>query len=943
LLAAFACLLAAASAQSAVVTWSGLSQTGMDWADPNNWSPAGVPTVNDGVVFTNAGSVTTRGQINNSVFQDTVVSNLFFNQISNSVSTNFHTTSIEDGVTLTVNSHVTGTNASLLFVGADVLGAPDIVYTTITGAGTLAVGNLAAPDTNNDLMVSVRYLTANPGSHKGTLDLSGLNKFTFGGGRFQINANGIAANVGQDRPSGSVLLAKTNIITCARPRADQYPYAISPFALCVDRYCNPSTNVSLLELGQENTINAEAVTIAGARASNGTMKFRTGLTSPTLKLRGADGVSRMADFGIGDNDLPVGATVGDSGTVDLSLGVLDALIDTMNVGRNNGVLSTANFVGANGTGALTLGPGTLDVLTLNIGCQGGNNGNKATGTVTVKTGATILAGTINIGRDAGGGPLGSVATGTGVGTLTISGGTVKVYGDLVENNAPEGHGTSTVTIQSGGTLDMMPDGDTTPGDITVDTLKIALGNLVNYGTLSLTNLLVASPATEFALGFGQTLAPARKGVVGTLAVGGNLTLNGGTVNFDLAMPGASDFINVTNTLTLNGVNNIDISALSGTLAAGTYTLMTAGSLIGDASNLQVTGPLADSRYTFSFDTSIPSVKLVVSGTTASLTWAGDGAANTWDLHGAANWNNRTEQFYDFDAVTFDDSSANRTVNLNGTLQAGAVTVASTGNYTFAGSGKVSAASITLNGAGTVTLGAGNTFVGPVNVNAGTLAVNGTLGNAPVTVASGGTLGGSGIIQGAVTVQSGGTFTPGPTTVVNNNLTLASGSTTTFRANLSTSEQDRISGLNLVTYGGTLNMVLSGRAVTTNDTFKLFSIAAPIYPLYTPYSGTFARIVPSAPALGYGWNTNTLTTDGILRVVRLYNPAPTNMNAQVSGNQLTLSWPSDYVGWRLQGQTNASGAGLTTNWSDVPGSTTTNRVVITITPDNGSVFYRMIAP
>ncbi len=82
--------------------------------------------------------------------------------------------------------------------------------------------------------------------------------------------------------------------------------------------------------------------------------------------------------------------------MDLSLGTLDALIDTMIVGRGNGVLSTANFVGANGTGALTPGPGTCDVTTLNIGCQGGNNENKSTGAGTVKTGATLLAGTINM-------------------------------------------------------------------------------------------------------------------------------------------------------------------------------------------------------------------------------------------------------------------------------------------------------------------------------------------------------------------------------------------------------------------------------------------------------------------------------------------------------------------------------------------------------------------
>ncbi len=86
-----------------------------------------------------------------------------------------------------------------------------------------------------------------------------------------------------------------------------------------------------------------------------------------------------------------------------------------------------------------------------------------------------------------------------MGTLTISGGTVKVSGDLVENDGLDGNGTSTVIIQSSGTLDMMPPGDTVPGNITVDTIRLALGSLVNFGTLSLTNLTLVSPATTFSL------------------------------------------------------------------------------------------------------------------------------------------------------------------------------------------------------------------------------------------------------------------------------------------------------------------------------------------------------------------------------------------------------------------------------------------------------------
>jgi hypothetical protein len=74
-----------------------------------------------------------------------------------------------------------------------------------------------------------------------------------------------------------------------------------------------------------------------------------------------------------------------------------------------------------------------------------------------------------------------------------------------------------------------------------------------------------------------------------------------------------------------------------------------------------------------------------------------------------------------------------------------------------------------------------------------------------------------------------------------------------------------------------------------------------------------------------------------------NPTPTNIVAAVNGNQLTLSWPADHTGWRLQAQTNPPGGGLGSNWSDVGGATNVNTVPITINPTNGSVFFRMIYP
>jgi glucose/arabinose dehydrogenase len=84
------------------------------------------------------------------------------------------------------------------------------------------------------------------------------------------------------------------------------------------------------------------------------------------------------------------------------------------------------------------------------------------------------------------------------------------------------------------------------------------------------------------------------------------------------------------------------------------------------------------------------------------------------------------------------------------------------------------------------------------------------------------------------------------------------------------------------------------------------------------------------------NTSANGTGGIV-----YKFVPIRLTFQVSGNLLDISWPAP--GGRLQTQTNSPGVGIGTNWVTVPGSTTTNRVVLPIDPANGSVFYRLALP
>lgn len=76
---------------------------------------------------------------------------------------------------------------------------------------------------------------------------------------------------------------------------------------------------------------------------------------------------------------------------------------------------------------------------------------------------------------------------------------------------------------------------------------------------------------------------------------------------------------------------------------------------------------------------------------------------------------------------------------------------------------------------------------------------------------------------------------------------------------------------------------------------------------------------------------------------LLNPviSGTNIAVSLTGNHLTLTWPTNYLGWMLQ--SNSAGMEMSADWFTVPGSVGTNRFQITINPSVTNVFYRMESP
>ena len=286
-------------------------------------------------------------------------------------------------------------------------------------------------------------------------------------------------------------------------------------------------------------------------------------------------------------------------------------------------------------------------------------------------------------------------------------------------------------------------------------------------------------------------------------------------------------------------------------------------------------------------------------------------------------------------------------NYIGALSAGAVEtfyVASS----IGGSGGVQFGGPNLNNGqdtGTVVLTGTNTYTGPTVVTTGTLLVNGSVGSSALTVNANGTLGGAGIIGGPVTVQTGGKLAPG--TPTRGALTAAIGTltdnNTVTLAGTAVMKIDRSAATNSDQLAATSVVVNAGAILTVSNIGSTNFVAGDKFTLFSaPISGSFTTVtLPVLPGTNVYW-TNNLALNGtiaVVAVVTVNTNSPVLTNSYAGGN-LTLSWPTDHIGWTLQAQTNSLSSGLGTNWVDVAGSVVTNSVAIPVNPANGAVFYRL---
>jgi autotransporter-associated beta strand protein len=237
---------------------------------------------------------------------------------------------------------------------------------------------------------------------------------------------------------------------------------------------------------------------------------------------------------------------------------------------------------------------------------------------------------------------------------------------------------------------------------------------------------------------------------------------------------------------------------------------------------------------------------------------------------------------------------------------------------------------TKTGNGILVLSNTETYTGPTGVSNGTLRVNGQLGSGAVTVGTNSTLGGSGTINGPVTVVATGRLAPGNsigTLTINNNLMLSGNLNIEVNRSGFASDNLVVSG-NLTNAGsGTVVVTNLGAALQAGDTFTLFN---------NPLVNGAAMTVTGGNMI---W-TNKLAVDGSIAVLYPVATTPTNINFALSGNTLTLSWPPNHLTWSLQSNIVSV---VSTNWFPVPNSATNTQYLVTINPARSNVFYRLVAP
>jgi autotransporter-associated beta strand protein/YVTN family beta-propeller protein len=207
----------------------------------------------------------------------------------------------------------------------------------------------------------------------------------------------------------------------------------------------------------------------------------------------------------------------------------------------------------------------------------------------------------------------------------------------------------------------------------------------------------------------------------------------------------------------------------------------------------------------------------------------------------------------------------RVVQNNNTIFGGVITDVFP-EYTGSGTGTTGPLNLLKNGPALLRLTGANSYSGTTTIAAGLIQVDGTLGAGGVTVQSGGTLAGSGTLNGPVIVQPGGTIAPGSsglgTLTISNSLTLNGTTLVEVSKTGSFLANDHLAEITSLNYGGTLIVTnvtdIHSGALSAGDGFILFTAGN--------YAGSFSSMTLPTLAAGLVWDTSNLTINGSIVVI-----------------------------------------------------------------------------
>ena len=484
----------------------------------------------------------------------------------------------------------------------------------------------------------------------------------------------------------------------------------------------------------------------GATPQISTGNFTLGTTSTstgTLIVNSAG--TTGSQFILADGTSNTDITRGTSGTINTSLTLEGGTLDM----QGHAIGSGAAAIG-NGTGALTLATGTLK----NVGEINGGAALTKSG-----TGTLILDGTNTFN-----GPLsvssGILQVGAGGATGTLGAGPVSLASGTTLTFTRTNNLTVANAISGAGGVQQVGVGDTTLSAVNSYTgeTDVLAGTLTVNGSCAASSLVVVSlgatlngsgttgPVTvtgtlSGTLTMGTTfldttaiVTPGGTGTIGTIHTG-TLTLNSGTLNFDLGTPASSDLIAAADVSLIGGTLNVT----NANFPSGTYTILT---YTGTPLNLNLTLGTLPPGYTGMLDFSVAGQVNLDVVAPVFRTWTALGANMLWS--NPANWDGGTSIPSAGDYVQV--QLAGTTITVDVLVDVAALNITRDPDLTINSSG---AGSLGIRGSGMLISGATNVGISsPVSLNAnqtwslgtGNVTVSGAIsGNFALTKTGAGTL------------------------------------------------------------------------------------------------------------------------------------------------------------------------------------------------------------